>query len=126
MAHFAKLDSNNIVTQIVVVKNDIIIKSDNTESELKGKKFLNALLGTSTWVQTSYNSNFRKHFARIGYKYDSVKDAFIPPQPYPSWVLNTTTFLWDCPVDYPIDIEDDDGNPIIYTWNETNQTWEQN
>lgn len=124
MAHFAKLDSNNIVTQVVVVKNNVILKADGTESELKGKQFLNSLFGSATWVQTSYNRSFRKNYAGIGYTYDSIRDAFIPPKPYDSWILNETTCLWDCPVDFPTTTEDSDGNPIFYEWNEDNQTWD--
>lgn len=121
MAHFAKLDSNNIVTDIIVVNNDILIKADGTESELKGKKFLNSLLGNSTWVQTSYNSNFRKHFARIGYKYDSVRDAFIPPQPYPSWVLNENTLIYEAPIEAPAV---SGSTPVEYRWNENDEQWD--
>lgn len=116
MAHFAKLDSDNIVTQVVVVDNSVLEKADGTESELKGKQFLNSLLGTATWKQTSYNGSIRKNFAGVGYKYDSTKDAFIPPKPFASWTLNDTTCLWEAPVAYPTD-----GN--IHNWDEANQQW---
>ena len=116
MAHFAKLDSDNKVVQIDVVSNDI------ATDEKAGADFLNALYGTSdTWKQTSYNTTanihsgggtpFRKNFAAIGYAYDSGRDAFIPPQPYPSWILNDTTCVWDSPIPYP----DDDKS---YKWDE--------
>ena len=118
MAHFAKLDSNNIVTEVVVVNNSVIENADGTESELKGKQFLNSLYGTATWKQTSYNGNFRKNYTGVGYKYDSTRDAFIPPKPYTSWTLNETTCLWEAPVPYPTD-----GN--IHNWDETNQQWDQ-
>ncbi len=112
MAHFAKLGTGNIVKQIEVVSNDI------ATTEQSGIDFLNNLYGTrDVWKQTSYNATIRKNFAGIGYKYDQTKDAFIPPKPYPSWILNETTCLWEAPVAYP----DDDNN---YSWNETNQTWE--
>lgn len=124
MAHFAKLDSNNIVTAVHVVNNNVLIKADGTESELKGKTFLNSLHGSAKWVQTSYNGNFRKNYAGVGYTYDSVRDAFIPPKPYPSWTLNEDTCTWDCPVQYPTEIEDADGNIIFYFWNEENQEWD--
>lgn len=117
MAHFAKLDINNIVTEIVVVNNAVLIKADGTESELKGKQFLNNLLGSATWKQTSYNHSFRKQFAGIGFTFDSEKNKFIAPQPYPSWELDSNDD-WQAPVDYP-----DDGNN--YQWNEENQSWEQ-
>ena len=118
MAHFAKLDSNNIVIAVHKVANQVILKSDNTESELKGKQFLNSLHGTAKWVQTSYNANFRKNYAGIGYKYDSTRDAFISPQPYDSWTLNETTCQWHAPVSYP-----SDGND--YRWNEDTEQWTQ-
>lgn len=104
MSHFAKIDSNNIVTQVIVAEQDFI------NSGAVGDSFL--------WIQTSYNNNFRKNFAGIGYTYDKTRDAFIPPQPYPSWILNEDTCLWECPVAYP-----DDGN--IYNWNETDQQWDE-
>jgi len=116
MAHFAKLDSDNIVTQVVVVDNSVLEKADGTESELKGKQFLNSLLGSAKWVQTSYNGTIRKNYAGVGYKYDSTRDAFIPPKPYTSWTLNETTCLWEAPVVYP-----SDGN--IHNWDEANQQW---
>lgn len=112
MAHFAKLGVGNIVEEVVVVSNDIIV------NEQDGVNFLNNLYRTrDIWVQTSYNNNFRKNFAGIGFKYDDVRDAFIPPKPYPSWILNETTCNWEAPVSKP-----DDGQ--IYIWNETNQTWD--
>lgn len=116
MAHFAKLDSDNIVTQVVVVDNSVLVKADGTESELKGKQFLNSVLGTATWKQTSYNGTIRKNYAGVGYKYDSTRDAFIPPKPFTSWTLNETTCRWEAPVAYP-----SDGN--IHNWDEANQQW---
>ena len=103
MSHFAKIDSNNIVTEVIVAEQDFI------NSGAVGDSFL--------WIQTSYNNNFRKNFAGIGYTYDKTRDAFIPPQPFPSWTLNEETCLWECPVAYP-----DDGN--MYNWNEETQTWD--
>ena len=103
MSHFAKLN-NNIVTEVIVAEQDFI------NSGLVGDSFL--------WVQTSYNENFRKNFATVGSSYDATRDAFIPPKPYASWALNETTCLWECPVVYP-----DDGKR--YTWNETDQTWDE-
>ena len=118
MAHFAKLGTGNIIEQVVVVNNEVITDNDGNEQEQLGIDFLNNLYGKrDVWKQTSYNNSFRKNFAGIGYKYDSTKDAFIPPKPFNSWILNETSCLWEAPVAYP-----DDNN--IYTWNETNQTWE--
>ena len=117
MAHFAKLDSNNIVTEIIVVNNDVLLTANNTESELKGKQFLNATFGSATWVQSSINSSFRKNHATVGSTYDQQKDAFIYPKPFDSWTLNLTTCRWESPIPRP-----DDGNE--YTWNENDQTWD--
>ena len=118
MAHFAKLDSNNIVTEIAKINNDVILKADGTESELKGKQFLNSLYGTAKWVQTSYNNNFRKQYAGIGWKYDSANDVFISPQPFDSWTLDSN-FDWQPPVDYPSDY-----TPFDYVWNEETEAWD--
>jgi hypothetical protein len=116
MAHFAKLDSNNIVTQVLVVNNDVMLKTDGTESELKGKQFLNATFGSATWIQTSYNGNFRKQYAGIGYAYDETNDVFIAPQPFNSWSLDSN-FDWQPPTPYPTDGQN-------YSWNEETQTWD--
>lgn len=116
MAHFAKLDDNNIVVDILVVNNDVILKADGTESELKGKQFLNATFGQGKWVQTSYNHNFRKQYAGIGFVYDSVNDVFIAPQPFNSWTLNNN-FDWEAPISYPTDGK-------TYIWNEETQSWD--
>ena len=112
MAHFAKLGKGNIVEKVVVVSNDV------ATTEHAGVEFLQNLYNSrDVWKQTSYNGNFRKNFAGKGYSYDTERDAFIPPKPFNSWILNETTCLWEAPVAKP-----DDENR--YTWNETNQTWE--
>jgi hypothetical protein len=112
MAHFAKLGTGNIVEQVIVVSNDIAI------TEQAGSDFINKLYNTrDVWKQTSYNGNFRKNFAGIGYQYDQTRDAFIPKKPFNSWILNETTCLWEAPVAYPTDGDK-------YTWNETNLNWE--
>ena len=116
MAHFAKLDENNIVTEVLVVNNDVLLKTDGTESEYKGKVFLNGLFGSATWVQTSYNGNFRKQYAGIGYTYDETNDVFIAPQPFNSWTLDEN-FDWKPPTPYP-----NDGKP--YNWNEETLSWD--
>ena len=115
MAHFVKLDENNIVTQVVVVNNQVLLEGSN-ESEQKGIDFLNTLFGNATWVQTSYNGNFRKQYAGVGYKYDSTNDVFISAQPYNSWTLDEN-FDWQSPIPYPTDGQN-------YSWNEENQTWD--
>lgn len=116
MAHFAQLD-NNIVLTVIAVDNSALNDLPFPESEPVGIDFCRSLYGQDTnWKQTSYNASFRKNYAGIGYTYDDVLDAFIPPQPYPSWLLNTQTCQWEAPVLYP-----DDGK--IYGWDETTQTW---
>lgn len=119
MAHFAKLDENNNVLAVHVVNNDVIT-IDGNESEQAGIDFLTGLHGHTLWKQTSYNGNFRKNYAGIGYTYDAGRDAFIPPKPWASWTLNETTCQWECPVSYPtVDPE----NPKTYAWFEPNQQW---
>lgn len=115
MAHFAKLDENNNVLAVHVVNNDVIT-IDGNESEQAGIDFLTSLHGHTLWKQTSYNRNIRKNYAGIGYTYDAGRDAFIPPQPFGSWVLNETTCNWDAPVAYPTDGKE-------YGWFEPNQEW---
>lgn len=117
MAHFAELDSENIVTRVVVIGNKDCLDPDGQESEAVGIAFCQSIFGAdTTWVQTSYNGNIRYNYAGVDYFYDATNDAFVPPQPYPSWLLNTQTFLWEAPVPYP-----DDGN--IYVWDEKTKTW---
>jgi hypothetical protein len=115
MAHFAKLDSNNIVTQVVTVNNDVLIEN-GTEKEQKGIDFLVKLFGNEIWKQTSYNGSIRKNYAGVGYTYDSNRDAFIPPKPYASWTLNEDNCTWEAPVARPTD-----GN--IYNWDEESEQW---
>jgi hypothetical protein len=106
MAHYAILDSDNIVTQVVVGKNEYDMLNGmlvDWESYYGGKR-------------TSYSGKIRKNYAGIGYKYDANRDAFIPPKPFPSWVLNEETCLWDAPVAYPTDGQ-------VYQWNEATISW---
>lgn len=116
MAHFAEIDENNIVIRVVAVDNTVILTSDNKESEVIGIDFCKNLLG-GNWKQTSYNGNFRKRYAGIGYTYDAALDAFIAPQPYPSWTLDPVTTNWVAPIPMPTDGQH-------YTWNETTQAWD--
>lgn len=115
MAHFAELDSNNVVTRVIVVDNKDTSDENGNEVEAIGIAFCQNLLG-GNWVQTSYNNNFRAHYAGVGYTYDAALDAFIPPKPYPSWVLNSQTCNWGAPVPNP-----DDGK--AYDWDETTTSW---
>lgn len=116
MAHFAKLDENNIVIDVIVVHNNELLDAEGKESEAKGIEFLNGLFGEQKWVQTSYNGSFRKNYACIGGVYDEANNAFIPPKPRQSWVLNQDTFTWQAPIPYP-----NDGN--IYYWDEPTLSW---
>lgn len=119
MAHFAKLDNNNNVVNVIVVNNDVINNLSFPESETIGIEFLiNWSNGYNNWKQTSYNANFRKNFASIGGSYDENKDAFISKKPFASWVLNEETCKWNAPILCP-------GNPNNYIWNETIQNWEE-
>ena len=99
MAHFAQLDENNVVTQVIVVSNDDTSDSNGTEVESIGVAFCQKLLGADTnWKQTSYNSNMRVRYAGIGYSYNAELDAFVPPQPYASWTLDSGTADWVSPL----------------------------
>jgi hypothetical protein len=115
MAHFAQLNEDNIVTQVIVVHNNELLDENGVEQESKGHQFCTNLLG-GNWVQTSYNATFRKNYAGIGFAYDSGRNAFIPPKPYPSWVLNEDSCQWEAPVAYPTDGK-------TYTWDEENTAW---
>ena len=118
MAHFAKIGLNNIVTDVLVVANRETMDSNGVEHESIGVEFLKTLTGHETWIQTSYNGNIRKNYAGVGYTYDSQRDAFIPPQPYPSWILVEETCNWTAPVLYPTDGKQ-------YSWDEATTNWIQ-
>lgn len=117
MATFAKIGLNSKVIESLSVHNDVLKDANGMEQEALGIDFLTKLTGWAIWRQTSYNNNMRKNHAGIGYSYDEERDAFIPPKPYPSWLLDENTCLWDSPTPYP-----DDGNR--YEWNESNQSWD--
>ena len=99
MAYFAKIENG-----IVITVNSA--EQDNIDTQ------------EGTWVQTSYNNNFRKNYAGMGYTYDETRDAFYAPQPYPSWTLNETTCHWEAPTPYPKDEK-------IYLWNEETLSWDE-
>lgn len=117
MAHFAELDAENTVLRVIVVNNDEIMAS-GVESESKGIAFCQSLFPGTTWVQTSYNARIRKNYAGPGYKYDAARDAFIPPKPFPSWVLNEDTCTWEPPIPPP-------GDGGVYRWDEVSESWQQ-
>lgn len=117
MAHFAKVNENNIVEEVVVVGND---------NEHRGNDFLNEIGFPGRWIQTSYNTlagqhslggfPLRKNYAAPGYFYDEQRDAFIPPKPFESWILDENSCIWNSPVEYPTD-------GFIYAWNEETLSW---
>ena len=115
MAHFAEIGLNNTVTRVIVVNDNECKDQFGNESETIGAKFCHDLFG-GVWLQTSYNGNIRKNYAGVGYTYDSTRDAFIPPKPFASWVLNETTCQWDAPTPYPTDDK-------RYSWNEEQLAW---
>ena len=118
MAYFAKLGTGNIVQQVISIKNAVITDANGIEKEQLGVDFINKLYNTrDVWKQTSYNNNFRKNYAGIGYQYDQQRDAFIAPKPFNSWILNEDTCRWEAPVAKP---QDDNK----YTWNESTLTWD--
>jgi hypothetical protein len=125
MAHFAKLGVGNIVETVIVVSNDV------ATTEQAGVDFINNLYNTrDVWKQTSYNNNFRKNYAGVGYTYDQQRDAFIPPKPFNSWVLNENTCDWESTIPYPttrtLNLVDYEGKPKndSYKWNESTLTWD--
>jgi hypothetical protein len=127
MAHFAKIGLNSKVIAVHSVVNEVLNDSNGIQREDIGIDFLTQLHGWAIWKQTSYNTKggvhssggtpLRKNFAGIGYTYDEDRDAFIPPKPFNSWILNEDTCLWNAPVARP---QDDN----IYSWNESTLTWD--
>jgi hypothetical protein len=114
MAHFAELDSNNVVLRVVVVDNKDTADAQGVEKEHIGAAYLERLLG-GTWKQTSYNGNLRKNYAGAGYTYNADIDAFVAPKPFPSWTLDANA-QWQAPVPMPQDGQQ-------YSWDEATQSW---
>ena len=134
MAHFAKLGINSKVIGVEVVADADCKNADNNEDEIVGIQFLENIHGWPLWKQTSYNTAanvhalggtpFRKNYAGIGYTYDEDRDAFIPPKPYASWVVNETTCVYEAPVAYPsVTTYGDPAKPYEISWDETNTRW---
>lgn len=116
MAHFAQLDENNIVQQVIVISNDDLLDENGVEQESLGVAVCEAVAGAGSWKQTSYNGNFRKKYAAIGDIYNADVDVFYNPVgPYPSWVLDAN-YDWQPPVPKP-----EDGN--LYEWDEESLVW---
>jgi len=121
MAHFAQIDANNVVTQVIVVANKDTADANGVEKEYIGAAFCEKLFG-GTWKQTSYNGTIRKNYAGIGYTYDADIDAFVPPKPFASWVLNNETAQWEAPVPMPEDAGTGEP-PKMYSWDEETTSW---
>ena len=119
MAHFAKLDENNVVTQVIVVDNkDITDPHTGQEDEILGIAFCKKLLG-GNWRQTSYNSSMRVRYAGIGYSYNAALDAFIPPQPYASWTIDSETADWVSPLGTAPELTEAEAEAMsFYRWDE--------
>lgn len=116
MAHFAQLDDNNIVTQVIVVSNADVLDENGVEQEHLGVAVCEAVVGAGPWIQTSYNGNFRKKYAAIGDVYQPDADVFYnPASPFPSWSLDSN-YDWQPPTPMP-----DDGN--VYYWDEDSLAW---
>ena len=111
MAHYAFLDENNIVTEVItgIDETELI---EGLDPEIWYGNFRNQVC-----KRTSYNGNYRKNYAGTGYKYDEERDAFIPPKPFNKWVLNEETCIWEAPIPYPVDENE-------YTWNDNKSEWE--
>jgi hypothetical protein len=118
MAHYAFLDQNNIVTEVIVGRNEGELDTDWEQyyGEFRGQTCKRTSYNTFGGVHNGGGQPFRKNYAGIGYFYDEQRDAFIPPKPYSSWILNEETCQWNAPIPYP-----EDGN--FYSWNEENQEW---
>ena len=117
MAHFAELDENGIVLRVIVVSNEDCKDKHGVEKEVYGEIFCRSLFGAETnWKQTSYHAHIRKNYAGVGFKFDRALDGFIPPQPYPSWVLDEATCQWRAPTPMPTDGK-------MYNWDEATTSW---
>ena len=121
MAHFAQIDNNNVVTQVIVVDNKDTSDANGVEKEHIGAAFCEKLFG-GTWKQTSYNGNMRKNYAGIGYTYNADIDAFVPPKPFASWLLNAETAQWEAPIAMPADAGTGEP-PKRYGWDEDAGNW---
>ena len=122
MAHYAFLDDNNVVTEVIVGRDEDDVVDGITDweayyGELRSQRCVRTSYNTHGGVHEVGGTPFRKNYAGIDFTYDESRDAFIPPQPFPSWVLNEDTCFWDAPVPYP-----DDG--LMYDWDEDSQSWQ--
>ena len=123
MKYFAKIGLNNKVTAILNVDDSVLKDAGGNEHESLGVAFLEELTGWAIWKETWKDGSQRKHFAGIGFTFDEGRDAFIRPQPHPSWTLNESTCDWDPPESKPA------GTPLegyVWTWDEAQQKWINN
>lgn len=123
MAHYARVNSENIVTYVTPIPDEMITDKNGVEHEELAFEHLYSTIPNSVgdrWIQTSYNNNFRKRYAGLGYIWNEELDAFIPPKPFNSWILNTETADWEAPISMP---EIVDGGPIGYEWDEQLGNW---
>tara|TARA_B100001093_G_scaffold518045_1_gene601525 strand:- start:6336 stop:6710 length:375 start_codon:yes stop_codon:yes gene_type:complete len=121
MAHFVRLDKNNIVVETIVVSNSVILDKNGQENEQLGIQWLkNFRGGQGTWRKTSYSGKEREKFAGIGYKYDTINDIYTPPKPFDSFVWDKTIKNWKPPVALGKDLK-----PEEYEWDEFNKTWKK-
>ena len=120
MAHYAFLDDNNIVTEVIVGKNEGEdgIDWEQHYGEFRGQVCKRTSYNTQAGVHTADGTPYRKNYAGIGYSYDASRDAFVPPKPFASWSLNETSCIWEPPVAYPTDDK-------AYSWNESTTSWEE-
>lgn len=119
MAHFARVNKDWVVEEVIVVNNDILLNEQGLECDWLGEQFCQSLYGAHTkWIQTSYNGNKYKNFAGIGFTFDPCRNAFIPPRPFPSWVLDEAACLWEAPATHPAD-------GLLYAWDEGSVSWIQ-
>jgi hypothetical protein len=127
MAHFAKLDENNTVVQVIVVHNNELLDENGVEQESLGVAFCQSLFGLdTTWKQTSYNDNFIIRYASVGFTYDPSLNSFIPPKPFESWVLDESKADWVAPLDYPALTQEQFDAGSFYYWNEDDYQTDNN
>tara|TARA_R100000808_G_scaffold1531_2_gene6948 strand:+ start:1051 stop:1476 length:426 start_codon:yes stop_codon:yes gene_type:complete len=131
MAYFAEIDDSNLVVRVLALADADTVDANGAESELVGAEYLSSAFG-GRWRQTSYNTRggvhalggdpLRKNFAGIGYTFDPDRNAFIPPRPFASWLLDEATCTWNPPVPYP-DFTEEDGKPVMWNWDEEGREW---
>jgi len=133
MAHFAKIDDDNLVLTVLHVDNKNLLDENNQEQESLGQQHLQTHNNwpAEKWIQTSYNANFRGHYAHVGGRWDPTNNLFWPPKPYGSWVKNVSEKRWQSPIGDPPDLTAEQSSQNnanthmwVYLWNEDNQRWD--